>query len=609
MALASAPSTPERVLPSSFIRRSFTAPIKTSRSHLVTSEGKADGAETLYAHNAGKIVSFSTSNDAGRRHSSVSNGRADFEDSGGDLPWASATERTIAAGKAVAPLASPSYTILTTIIGPLRIYRVLGSVAFLSSGNILHPILAKSQCWCVDGESKIVLRIRPNSYYRIELPFTSNGDKLKVTELKSVLSTILQFELTPCPFKREFTVDLPEPPLVPVHRRPWKPKTRYEATSEGSAQGLDRYKHSKRVTGSSGVSAEQEATLDSGYHPVEKERRGISPAPSSHASTSGTTENDDDSEATDDTWSSDHPIPQDPHGEAIDLKTPTRPKALRTGRTVTAPPQLTLGKLPPPNATMNTLVLPESDRRSPSRSSSVESFHSFHSPISPLSPSPEIYIEDPHSTAYSMTIDVPRIRSHKRDASEVTVTADSSELWDMTSADSSVETMYHSFPEGPDTPPLMSDVTSQGEDQSSEALTPSPTTEIRRRVIKSRQRAQSPLPSPANLCSPYSPRSHIPGHYLTTAILQKTCSLLLGPPAQLVALMLRIAAKLTRGTFRGSSFGFGEGGQKIPCSWDFSDGGEESDEIEEDDFGVPLTNISFSRDSPAKELGGSWEID
>ena len=100
MALASAPSTPERVLPSHPIRRSFTAPIKSSKASLPISAGHVDGAETLYAHDAVKIISFTHSNDAARRHSSVSNGRAEFqEESAGSLPWASATERTIAAGK------------------------------------------------------------------------------------------------------------------------------------------------------------------------------------------------------------------------------------------------------------------------------------------------------------------------------------------------------------------------------------------------------------------------------------------------------------------------------------------------------------------------------
>lgn len=86
--------------------------------------------------------------------------------------------------------------------------------------------------------------------------------------------------------------------------------------------------------------------------------------------------------------------------------------------------------------------------------------------------------------------------------------------------------------------------------------------------------------------------------------------MLLGPPVQLVALMLNIAAKIANGVHRGASFGYGEAGQKIPCSWDFSDADEESDDVwEEDDYGVSLGNLASSKAMKAKGTGGSWEID
>ena len=98
MALASAASTPERATPSPFIRRSFTAPIRSSRS-IPLPEETVDGAETLYAHGAGRIVSFNNPTSLARRHSSISNGRAELqEEPVGTLPWFSTTERTLAAG-------------------------------------------------------------------------------------------------------------------------------------------------------------------------------------------------------------------------------------------------------------------------------------------------------------------------------------------------------------------------------------------------------------------------------------------------------------------------------------------------------------------------------
>lgn len=473
-------------------------------------------------------------------------------------------------------------------------------MAFLNSGNTLHPILAKSQCWCVDGESKFVLRIRPNSYYRIELPCRTSEDRTKVDELKVVLAKVLQYEVTACPFKRGFTVDLPEPPITPTQKRPWKPKPRPETTSESVAEEMGKFNFGCKNLGS--PSAAGEPNSDGGFQLTQE-----SPlVASSTTSSSERTDSEHDSETKEDIMISPRDLHEDLHEEPLDFKTPTRPKSLRTGRAITAPPQLTLRTRPPSNTTITAAPLPELKRQPSSLSSSTDSFHSFHSPISPLAPSPPF--RDPVSPTmeYAAGIDIPRTRNHKRDVSEITVTADSSQIWDLASGRSSDETTYHSPPDLPGTPPLMSDTISLDEDHWSEAVTPSPTQEIRRRTARSRRRAQSPLPSTVNLYSPYSPRSQISGHHLTTAILQRTCSLLLGPPAQLVALMLRIAAKIAKGSFRGTSFGFGEGGQKIPCSWDFSDGSD--DNWEEDDYGVSLSKPA-SKDVRAKELGGSWEID
>lgn len=477
---------------------------------------------------------------------------------------------------------------------------MLGSVAFLNSGNTLHPILAKSQCWCVDGESKFVLRIRPNSYYRIELPWRTSEERTKVKELKAVWANILQYEVTSCPFRRGFTVDLPEPPITPIRKRPWKPKPRLETTSESVAEELGKFNFGLEGLGSRSAAGEPDS--DGGAQPIQ----GSPQVASSTVSSSGSTDGEHDSEATDYTRISPQDLHENLHEEPLDFKTPTRPKSLRTGRAITAPPQLTLRTTPPSNTATNATPLPELKRQPSSLSSSADSFHSFHSPISPLAPSPPFPDLVTPAMEYTTGIAIPRTRDHKRGVSEITVTADSAELWDLTSGRSSHKTTYHSPPDLPGTPALMSDAASQDDDHWSEAVTPSPTQEIRRRTTKSRGRTQSPLPSSVNLYSPYSPRSHISGHHLTTAILQRTCSLLLGPPIQLVALMLRIAGKIAKGAFRGSSFGFGEGGQKIPCSWDFSDGSD--DNWAEDDYGVSLSKPT-SKDTRAKELGVSWEID
>ena len=323
----------------------------------------------------------------------------------------------------------------------------------------------------------------------------------------------------------------------------------------------------------------------------------------SDVSSTGSTEDEGSSEDTDDTGFTHKDLHESVYEEPDNFKTPTRPKGLRTGRAITAPPQLTFRTSPPSNREAKSLGLPKSKREPSSLSSSVDSFHSFHSPISPLAPSPPFPASPQEDDA---GIDVPLIRNHKRDVSEITVTASSPELWDMSDAKSGDESAYHSPPDLPGTPPLVHDAASQDDDHWPEPTTPSPHTKLRHHVIRRRRRNQSPLPPSSNLYSPYSPRSHMSGHHMTTAILQKTCALLLGPPIQLVALMMRIAAKIARGASRGTSFGFGDGGRKIPCSWDFSDASDEADESwEEDDYGVSLGKNLSSRKARTSEMFGS----
>jgi hypothetical protein len=66
--------------------------------------------------------------------------------------------------------------------------------------------------------------------------------------------------------------------------------------------------------------------------------------------------------------------------------------------------------------------------------------------------------------------------------------------------------------------------------------------------------------------SPFAAASKIP-----MVILTKTCEILLGPPSHLVELILKIAAKITAGEWRGQVDGVDENGQRIPIHWDYSD--------------------------------------
>ncbi|KAK4498159.1 hypothetical protein PRZ48_010815 [Zasmidium cellare] len=196
-----APSTPENTPRKVALNRSFTLPAKvatSSRTNPSAEIGAAEGIETLYVHPNGKVIKF-TSAGASRPGSSAGT-PSPSSGNNGKLPWATLTEQTLAAG-------------------PLEIYRVPGSVSFLHSGALLHAILPRSNCWCVDGVSKFAMRVLPDTYYRIELPGDTPEDLEKAEECKETLKKVLHYERTPCPFARTFTVDIPEEIEVKKTRR------------------------------------------------------------------------------------------------------------------------------------------------------------------------------------------------------------------------------------------------------------------------------------------------------------------------------------------------------------------------------------------------------
>ncbi|KAK1995523.1 hypothetical protein LX36DRAFT_713093 [Colletotrichum falcatum] len=178
-------------------RRVVTAPVPTQVSRPSSSAGGL--IETLYNHPNVKIVAFT----AASRGRARSPGRGP-PDEPGSLSAYSQLERTIA-------------------IGPFRIYRT-GSVAFLNCGSALQPMLPKSQCWALaEDSSKFVLQIRRPNYWRIEIPVNTTDEQELAVALKAVWDQILQFEKTECPFKRSFTITLPDRPNTPVKKRPWTP--------------------------------------------------------------------------------------------------------------------------------------------------------------------------------------------------------------------------------------------------------------------------------------------------------------------------------------------------------------------------------------------------
>lgn len=85
-------------------------------------------------------------------------------------------------------------------------YRALESVAFLSCGPALHPILPRSQCWCIDqANSKFVLQIRQPIYWRIELPVSNVEESRRAQEFRNILDGVLRLQRTRCPFQWDST--------------------------------------------------------------------------------------------------------------------------------------------------------------------------------------------------------------------------------------------------------------------------------------------------------------------------------------------------------------------------------------------------------------------
>lgn len=186
-------------------RRSFTAPHRVLSHHERAGLDKSDAsADILYSHPSTRITKFTPSTIGIPLSSKPLSVDTDYPvDAIEVLPWASTTESLLATGS-------------------LKIEKVRGSTNFLKCKDVNQAILRNSQCWLVDGVSKFVLRVGKLQYYRIELPAKSADDIRAVEEFKEALRKILRFEVTPCPFKRGFHVELADSALTPRRKGQWK---------------------------------------------------------------------------------------------------------------------------------------------------------------------------------------------------------------------------------------------------------------------------------------------------------------------------------------------------------------------------------------------------
>ncbi|PQE28046.1 Inheritance of peroxisomes 1 protein [Rutstroemia sp. NJR-2017a WRK4] len=591
----------------------------------------------LYSVPEARIISFSTSaSTAARPRSSNGPTKQEVEEVGA-LPWSSSLERTIA-------------------VGTLRIYRAPESVAFFNCQQALKPILPRSQCWFVsdDGSSKFVLQVRKlQEYWRIEIRNRTSEEIKQVEEFKEILAQVLLFEKTPCPFERNFSVELADVPQLPITKKPWRPV-------QGSLSGVplprgDYYPIASKISVSSADSPSISSTEPRLPHipqlsELHEDHLSLSSPINSDVSKPDAAEYGPDDlldrpvssllpgqgqftpaahDIDDSTFSSStpHDLPRleiEEHDEVNDaaddanvtsknqapvsqnhLGPNHRPAVLQKySRCVTAPPVLSLITSPPSKhhskspSRDTALADPES-----SFSSSVESFHSVQSWHSPLDP-PSPLLTDPPSptiTTYPYPHDnivLPK-KSHPTHAtSELHITPETPGLWQAASIPDN-EASSRSLSSPPRTPTLISDG-EKSEDESFEITTPSPP-RMRHRATtgsNSRRRTLSPLPAAVNLFSPpRNSRRLQTARHLPTAIIQKTCEILLTPPSHLLNMMVNIASKIAAGEWRGFLLGEGEA-----VHWDFT----------EDDYGCSLAPAVSDRKAISQygtSSGGSWEVD
>ncbi|KAH0379982.1 hypothetical protein KCU92_g7837, partial [Aureobasidium melanogenum] len=638
---------PSASAPGTALRRSFTLPSRLANPNKAQQQveiGSADGIETLFVHPSAKIVSFSTASSLRSRPSSRSSiasydGEADASTS---LLWTSPTERTMAAG-------------------PLEIYRVPGSVAFLHSGSLLHAILPRSQCWCVDGVSKFAMRVLPNTYYRIELPGSTQEDLEYVEQLKKTLAKVLYYERTACPFQRGFGEDLPEMPSRNSRR-----------LSREFIEPAKRWRLDK-VWRPEGAELEEPQLL----HP----NRSPSRSDTERSEVDDNTRLEEESGTEQDT----RPASRE---KAPQLSGPFPAKKLAAMRSVTAPPQLSLESSPPSKVnkvrkmagifnqtahdTVPPLARPLSSALVPRLPPTPESAdhdlplnspdyhihenitsdeHSSSTPVKPVAvvadeneypnfTEPLIIIEqvgdeseldktqDLDKTDLGIrpetddTIDDETLLPEEPQEQAVAGAATRTEETPPTTADLEQPVLPNSTQEapqidGPTASPSISttETTSATFTASSPALsttsistatswstlpvlTPSEATDLLRQ-----RRTHSPSSSPSLRSSSPAPSTQTPAKPTTSTALtktspallvRKTCALFLGPPANLVATMLRIAARLVASgalnlaepafhdmfaaggaAAAATAAGRLRGHRRVPGSWDLSDDDED----------------------------------
>ncbi|KAI0803430.1 inheritance of peroxisomes protein 1-domain-containing protein [Xylaria sp. FL0064] len=602
--------------------------------------------ETLYTHPSVRIISFTSS-----QRDFVKPVRSDKDAPPGTLPPSSQLERTIAAGA-------------------FRIYRAPGSVAFLSCGSALQPILPKSQCWCIDEDnSRFVLQIRRPQYWRIEIPVDQPEDALRAELLRDVLDRILLFEKTHCPFQRSFTVDLPDPPETPIRKKAWTaegknlisspfesdlspPAHSPMAISRGERRrsmplGLlpdwsdstvrDRARRRDQLS----EHLESEGRMHGGlngnlglvrHHTLAIEERGHSvllwehmmrrrrassgnvlqdsaaisgirddgeigtryrheyqgpPGTSDRATTEQleavitemrqkfSLSNQKDNDAGNDNMAS---FEGSGRVAPVNLARKRRTRML-AGRSFSGTPPASV----PSKSTKPTLS------RGHHPSASVDSSHSGQSWQSSVTTTPSRAAGVPSKNG---GVEPQELMSQEGYSSGHATPPENAVPGALVTSDS-----YDAAEHTPRPSQYKNRDLEEPADSESLPVTPPLS------ALDGKVQARPPLPRAANFFTPGSrqtSQSRLTAvRRLSITILQKTIDLLLGPPSHLVKLMLRVAAKIAAGQWRGLVLGFSESGEEIPVQWDYSSDDEFSDLSDSEECQVANRSSNYT-DTPSR---------
>jgi len=405
---------------------------------------------------------------------------------------------------------------------------------------------------------------------------------MTIDEFKAVLAKVLQYEKTPCPFRGEaYAVD-PASPLTPARRRSLEP------TSKARKWHLKGVWMPEDARGRVGAQAEmlEENTSE------EDDRRSMSTVEGSEYTTQA------------------EEITVHNRGSTPELEKEVLYRLPMSLRSVTAPPKMTLN---PPASTVATPEVgmettdpvdcidsvEDSIQDNISLASSIETFYSVEDTGTELPSSVPLaeLVEFPDGDEPTITLLRPSLEpQHKRDSSDATLRSNESESTQDTAA---AEASYTSS-ERPCTPALVEDSEDFADPPWSDVATPPDTLRLRRVPGISHQPSLSSMSSPVDvLCSPTKVLAKRP----SMDLFKKTYALLLGPPAHLVALMLRIAARIAGGARVITSYDVGAKKERIPCAWESS--GDDEDEWDEDDFSVPLRDV----DSDSRKSTLAGELD